>query len=117
MQCLTCDLPDCHLAHCVKVGGDGFFPGIHFVPRLLLRHDVLELEVLVRPPAHAFAVTNGSLGKELIAVPSQGIDINGTDFHWPETPSASFVTQIRAPVGCADENALARFDDLLSAVA
>jgi hypothetical protein len=59
---------DSDLAIVVEVGGDGFFPSVGFISRSLLRRDVFALEILIGPPAPAFAIEHHGFREELIAI-------------------------------------------------
>ena len=96
---------------------DGVLPGVRLIAGILLGLDMLGLECLIGPPPLALAVKLHRFGKKLIAVPRERIGVDDADLDGPEPAPAGFIAQIRRLVRCADEDALARLDDLFSAVA
>src|SRR5215469_9298938 len=116
-QRVSRDLQDGRFVLALEKALDFLFTRVGFVPRLLLRHDELAFETGVRPPAEALPIEVHGFGEKLIAVVGQTVDIDDADLDRPEPSAAGLVTQICRLIGRADENALARFDHLLAAVA
>ena len=100
-----------------EVFADLLFPDVRLVALLLLGLDVLALEILVRPPRLAFAEELDGLGEKLVAIAGKFVDLDGADLDRPEAPPAGLVAQVGGLVRGADEDALARLDHLLAAVA
>ena len=78
---------------------------------------MLLFEVLVGPPRGAAAIKMDRLGEELIAVARQRICRDRMSFHRPEPSAACLVAQVGVAIGGADEDALPRLDNFLTAVA
>ena len=100
-----------------QILGDWFFPCVTLVSLILFGLGMLALEVPVRPPPHPTAVAFDGFGKQLIAVVDQPLNVNRADLHWPEAAATGLVAQVVVLVGGADEDTLARLDDLLAAIA
>ena len=110
-------LPTVTFACLSRIAGNGFFPGIRFVALGLLRQDVLALEILVGPPADTVTIFRHGLGKELVAVACQRVDVYVAGLDRPKATATGFVPQVRVFVGGADEYTLTRLDHFLAAMA
>src|SRR5271155_6064649 len=82
----------------------------------LLWHDVLPLEVPVGPPGGAVAIEPHRLRKELVAIPCQRVDGDGSGLDRPEASAAGFIAKIGAAICGAGENALPWLDYLQASV-
>jgi hypothetical protein len=112
-----CDIADCYFCARGEKLCDHVFPGVRLETRLLLLLDTLFLERSIRPPCFTQAVEVHGLGKQLIPILGQTIDVDSPGLNRPETPTTTFVTQIGFPIGGTYEYALAGFLDLEAAVA
>ena len=100
----------------VEITGDMLFPGVGFVPRVLLRHDTTPFEMGASPPGGPFAVGEQGFGEHLVAVARQAGDVDMSNSDGPEAAGAGLVPQIGRLVRGSDENNLPWLDDLLSAI-
>jgi hypothetical protein len=95
---------------------DRLLPSVALVTRLLLGLNVLALELLVWPPSGAVPVPVDRLSKQLIAIPFERIEVDGSRLQWPEATASGFVAQVSGLVCGADKHTLARLDHLQAAI-
>ena len=88
----------------LQVHRDQFFPRVTFIAGGLLGNGVLSLELAIRPPWDALLVKRDRLGKELIAILRQRLDVDAGCLYRPEPPAAGFIAQVGVAIRGADEN-------------
>jgi hypothetical protein len=107
VQPLLRDLPDRSSGHCLEIGSNRLFPDVGFVSLRLLWNDVHSLEILIRPPRLAGAISNDCFGKHLIAIASEFVRGDNPSSDRPEPAAAGLVAQIPVAIGGANEDTLA----------
>ena len=112
------DLGNGRVRESIEIGPDRLFPRIGLIPRLLLRHDALALEILVRPPRNAVPIQLDGTSEQLIAITTRNASILMTLLTIGQKPApAGLVAQIGILVGGANEDALPWLYDFLASIA
>jgi hypothetical protein len=105
---VTEDLLNCDGWAAPDIGPNHFVPRIAGVARLLLALSLAHQIGIGEPLSPARTVEVDSLRPELIAVPSQGVQIGSLDPHRPEASAAGLVTKITVGVRRSRKHTLAR---------
>src|SRR4051812_891965 len=86
--------PDRHILLGLQVFGDVLLPSVDLIARRLLRHDMLALELLARPPARAVVIGLDGFSEQVLPILNERFDVDLAAPDRPEPTTARFVAQV-----------------------